>query len=100
MIIHAKGVNLIHKTIEIKNLSKLVKFIVWFNFIRIIKHISTNKFFSKNASLLQKLKNMILFCTFTLKTIALIFDEVKIALQVHGRKNILTEPKIVGYVPK
>ena len=52
---------------EIKNLSKLVKFIVQFNLFCVMKHKNTPIFFSKNASLLEKLKNKILSCTFPIK---------------------------------
>ena len=69
----------------IKNLSKLVYFIVQFNLFCVIKHIFTSKFFAQDASLLQKLKSKIPSCIFPIKAIPSMFDEVKLA--VHGSKN-------------
>ena len=68
------------------NLSKLVKFIVQFNFFCIIKDILTSKIVSKiYCSLLQKLKNKIPLCILPMKTIPPVFDEVELA--VHGSEN-------------
>ena len=83
MFYYTKRIKLNNKTIETKMFSKLVKFIVWFLYI--IKDIYTSTFFWKNASLLQKLKNKIPSCTFTMKAIPLVSDEVKLA--VHRNEN-------------
>ena len=75
---------LTHKITVIKNFLKLVLFIAWFNFFYIIKDIYISKIVSKNASLLEKLKNKIPPCTFWMKAIIPSVFDVIVKLSVYG----------------
>ena len=65
MFYYAKGVEINNTITEIKNVLKLVKFIVYFNIFSIIKHIFTSKFILKNSFLLQIQKNKIFSCIYS-----------------------------------
>ena len=80
-----KGIKVNNKIIEIKNLPKLVQFIIHFNSFCIMKHILTNMIFSKNTFLLQKFENKTSSHTFTMKETPSVFDKVKLA--VYGSEN-------------
>ena len=87
---YAKGIKLNDKIIKIKNLSKLFKFIVQFNSFCIIKNICTNKVLWKDASIMQELKNQISSCTFPMKAIPSVFDEIKLTVYENGKRLIIT----------
>ena len=69
-----------------KDVLKLVIFIVQFHFFCMITHIFTVNIFSKKTFLLSKFENIILSCTFPTKAIPSVFDEVKLA--AYGSENV------------
>ena len=85
MFYYAEGIKLNNKIIQIEKPVKISQnCLVWF-FFCIIKRTFTNKIFSINSSLLQKLKNKIPLDTFSMGAIPPGFDEVKLA--IYGNEN-------------